>query len=246
MEWLFFVTFVVTVLVSILSGMSGGGGGFVVMPYFLFLGLPPANALATSKFGGLGTALGTLVAFKGKGLVHKKLVVPLMIITFFCSILAAWLIPQIDPAAFENAIGFVLFAMVPTLFIKKASFQPGSRSRKWIIVGFIAFTIFSFMQGLVGTGLGTLVLLALMYLFGLSALEANATKRMSQSVQAVVLVILLGLGGMLVWGHAIAGFLGSIVGSHIGAHIAIKKGNEFVKIVLATTMVVSGVVLIIW
>ena len=76
-----------------------------MIPYFLFAGLPPANALATAKLGGIGTAIGSLTAFKGKGLVHKKLVVPFMIITFICSLISAWLIPRIDPSAFENLIG---------------------------------------------------------------------------------------------------------------------------------------------
>ncbi len=240
------LTFVIAAVTSVFSGMGGGGASFIMMPYFLFLGLPPASALATTKFGGVGTAVGSLAAFKGKGLVNKKLVVPFLIITFICAIISAWLIPKIDSAVFEKTIGIVLLVMVPTLFLKKAAFQPGERSRGWVIAGFIAFTIFSFLQTLIGTGMGTMVVLVLMYLFGLGALEANATKRMSQSVQAILIVIVLGLQGFLAWPHAIAGFVGSMIGSHIGAKIAIKKGNKFVKIILAIVMVASGLALLIW
>ena len=245
MEWLVLVTFVVSIFASTLSGMSGGGGGFITIPYFLLIGLPPANALATAKMGGIGTAFGALTAFKGKGLVHKKLVIPFMAITFVCAIISSYLIPRIDPVLFQNIIGAVLLLLIPTLFIKKVAFQPGERSRGWIIAGFIGYTVFSFLQTLVGTGMGSLVVLILMFLFGLGALEASATKRVAGTIQSVVLFVLLAVQGLVMWAHGIAGLVGSVIGSHIGTHIAIKKGNQFVKIMLACLMAVSGVILLV-
>ena len=129
MEWLVGVTFLVGFLSSLLSGMSGGGGGFITIPYYLLIvGLPPASALATAKMGGIGTSIGGISAFKGKGLVHKGLVFKLMAITFVCSLISAWLIPRVDPALFQRLIGAFLIVLVPTLFINKAAFQPGERS----------------------------------------------------------------------------------------------------------------------
>ncbi len=239
------LTFVVGLLAAVFSGMGGGGGGLIIMPYFLFIGLPPANALATAKFGSIGTAAGSITAFRGKGLVHKKLVVPLMLITFVCALISAWLIPRINPALFENVIGIALLALIPTLFIKKAKLMPGDRSRPWIVAGFIMYTVFSFLQTLIGTGMGALLVLILMFLFGLGSLEASATKRVAQSIQAVVLFILLAIQGLVVWSHGVAGLAGSVIGSHIGSHIAIKKGDRFVKLMLALVMLVSGTVLLL-
>ena len=244
MDLLVGLTFIVSLLASIMSGMGGGGGGFVVIPYFIAVGLPPANALATAKLGGIGTAVGSLTAFRGKGLVSKKYVVPFMIITFICALISAWLIPKINAQLFEKIIGATLLFLIPTLFINKAAFQPGTRSRPWIVAGFVAFTLFSFAQTLVGTGIGTMVVLVLMYLFGLDALHASATKRVSQSVQSVVLFVLLALQGLVVWTHGMATILGATIGTHIGTHIAIKKGTGFVKVMLAVIMAISGVSLL--
>lgn len=245
MDWLIPLTFLVSLLASVLSGMGGGGGGFVIIPYFLFIGLPPANALATAKMGGIGTVLGAAAAFRGKGFVHKKLVLPLMAITFVCSLISAWLIPRIDPSLFENVIGVALIALVPTLFIKKAALMPGQRTKPWIVAGFILYTVFSFLQTLIGTGMGSVLILILMFLFGLSAMESNATKRIAQSVQAVMLFILLAIQGLVWWWYGVAGVLGSVIGSHIGTHIAIKKGNRFVKFMLAAVMLTSGIALLV-
>jgi uncharacterized membrane protein YfcA len=39
-------------LMSILGGIAGGGGGFVMTPLAIFLGLTPAQAVSTGKFAG--------------------------------------------------------------------------------------------------------------------------------------------------------------------------------------------------
>lgn len=244
MEILFLLTFGVTFASGIMSGMGGGGGGFVIIPYLIAVGLPPANALATAKFSALGTAAGSLTAFKGKHLIDKKYIKPFVAITLTCALISAWLIPQIHPEVFEKIIGVVLLLMAPTMFIRRAAFQPGVRSKQMIFWGFVAYTFFSFGQTLFGTGIGTMLILVLMFLFGMDALHASATKRVVQAVQAVVLFVLLAIQGLVVWGHAIAGFLGTIIGTHIGTNFALKRGTHFVKIMLAVVMVISGVTLL--
>lgn len=238
------ITFVLGLASSVLSGMSGGGGGFIMTPYLIFIGLSPAQALATVKLASGGTTIGSLTAFKGTGLVRRNLVVPFMIITLICALISAWLIPQIDPGVFQKVIGAALILLVPTLFIKKKSFEPGERSRGYIIVGYIAYVIFAFLQSLIGTGIGTILVLILMFLFGLNALEAQATKRISQPIQAAVLFVFLAIQGLVVWAHGIAGLLGAVIGSHIGTKFAIKRGAGFVKIMLAVVMAISGVALL--
>ncbi len=244
MDVLVLLTFFVGLAASIVSGLSGGGAGFIIMPYYIFIGMSPAQALATAKMGGIGTSIGAISAFKGKGLVRKKLVLPFIVITIACAIVSAWLIPKIDPLLFQKAIGCILIVLIPTLFINKAAFQPGERSSRLIVLGYIAYIIFAFMSALVGTGMGSILVLVLMFLFGLSALEANATKRVAQAAQSLILFILLLMQGLVVVAHGIAGILGAVIGTYIGTKIAIKKGNKFVKIVLAITMLVSGVILI--
>ncbi len=84
-----------------------------------------------------------------------------------------------------------------------------------------------------------------MFLFGLGALEANATKRVAQSVQSVILFVLLSIQGLVFWWHGLAGLLGSTIGSHIGGRIALKKGDRFVKLMLAIIMLTSGIALLV-
>lgn len=239
------LTFFVSIFSSFLSGLSGGGGALILTPYYIFIGLSPQQAVATGKFAGLGVMSGSLTAFSGKGLVKKQLLLPLMSITVVSSLLAAWLIPKLDSGIFQTVIGVIIIAIIPVLFLKKESLQPGPRSGKWISFGFILYALNSFAQGMFGTGLGMLLTINLMLLFGLSALAANATKRMAQSIQTSLLFVLLLWQGLIVVSYGLATLFGSAIGSYFGSHTAIKKGNKFVKVALAITMVISGLILIL-
>lgn len=106
------------------------------------IGFTPAQAVATGKMGSIGTTVGALTAFRGKGLVNKKLVWPLTIMTAIFACIAAWVIPQIDATLFQRLIAVLLIVMIPTLFINKAAFQPGPRSSRWVMVGFVAWHSF--------------------------------------------------------------------------------------------------------
>jgi len=46
MNMLILATFVVAFFSSVLSGISGGGGGFIMTPYFLLAGLSPQQNVA--------------------------------------------------------------------------------------------------------------------------------------------------------------------------------------------------------
>ena len=239
------LTFLVSLFASILSGISGGGGAFILTPYYIFIGLSPQQAVATGKFSGLGAAGGALTAFKGKGLVRKKLLLPLIVIVVGSSLLAAWLIPKVDATIFQIIIGVLLIVLIPALFINKVSLRPGWRTGKWIITGYVIYALVSFVQAMFGTGLTVLLTLDLMLLFGLGALEANATKRVAQVVQSILMFILLLLQGLVVLDHGVATLVGSFLGSHIGSKFAIKKGERFARVILAIFMAISGIALML-
>lgn len=244
MDILLPVTFIVAFLSSIISGMSGGGGGFIMTPYYLLIGLTPQQIVAGASVASLGLGSSSLMAMRGKGLIEKRFLWPLAIVTVLFTILAMFVLPRIQSGMFEIAIGILLILLAPTLFINKSSMQPGERSRKSIVAGYIIYAIILFASSL-GSGLATLLFLPLMFLMGLSTLQSNALRRALMLVQALVAFCIVLPQGYIVWGYALAGLVGCYIGGFIGTKIALKKGEKFVKYGLAGIMIISGLVLLI-
>ncbi len=243
MDILIPVTFVVAFLSSIISGMSGGGGGFIMTPYYLLIGLTPQQIVAGASVASLGLGSSSLVAMRGRQLVTKEFLAPLAGLTIIFTLLAMLVLPQIQSGFFEIAIGILLLLLTPTLFIKKASLQPGARSKTSVAWGYASYAAILFASSL-GSGLATLLFLPLMFLMGLDALQSNALRRILMLVQAAVAFCILLPQGYIVWSYALAALAGCYIGGFIGTKIALKRGERFVRYGLAGVMVVSGIVLL--
>ena len=65
------IVFSITFFVRMWSTLVGGGGS-IMIPMLLFMGLPPAQAIATNRFSGASNIL-TIIKFNQLGLVKWKL-----------------------------------------------------------------------------------------------------------------------------------------------------------------------------
>ena len=244
MDLLIFATFVVAFLSSILSGISGGGGGFVMTPFFLLIGLSPQQIAANASVAGLGLGSSSLVAMRGTQLLSTKFLWPLITLTLAFTVLAMLVLPQVHGESFRVAVGFLLVALAPTLFINKAKFQPGQRSRKSIALGYVSYAAILFASSL-GSGVATLLFLPMMFLMGLSALQASAIRRVLMMLNALIAFCFVLPQGFVVWSYALASLVGCYIGGYIGTKIALRKGEQFVKYSLAAVMVGSGIALLL-
>jgi uncharacterized membrane protein YfcA len=244
MDLLILATFVVALLSSILSGMSGGGGGFVMTPFFLLIGLTPQQIAANASVAGLGLGGSSLLAMRGHKLLHTKFLWPLVALTLVSTVMAMFALPQVHGDSFQFVIGILLIILAPTLFIQKARFQPGERSRRSIWLGYISYAAILFASSL-GSGVATLLFFPMMFLMGLSALQAGAIRRVLMVMNALIAFCFVLPQGFIVWSYALASLAGCYIGGYVGTRIALRKGDQFVKYALATVMVGSGIALLL-
>ncbi len=54
MEFIHLATFLVALLSCFLSGLAGGGGSYITSPYWLLIGMSPAESGTTGNFMGIG------------------------------------------------------------------------------------------------------------------------------------------------------------------------------------------------
>ena len=102
------------------------------------------------------------------------------------------------------------------------------------------------MQGVFSGGVGSLNNILLISFFGLSTLQANATRRVvTLALNTFVVIALAVTTDFIIFQLAVVGIIGSFIGGYIGSHIAIRKGEMFAKYALAAFMLVSGIILLL-
>jgi uncharacterized membrane protein YfcA len=230
--------------VSVLGGIAGGGGGFIMTPLAIFLGMSPAQAVATGKFAGLSVTLATLQRLRKEKLHSRRMVIPIMLLAAVIGLVAPVAIVKLDNEFYRNALGTMLLIMIPFVLLKKVGHEKRQVSDLSKAAGWVLLAVTMLIQGIFSGGMGTLVNLVLMSMMGMSALEATATKRFSQILLNGIIVVFVIGSGLIVWKVVIIGVITAFIGARIGTHVAIKKGNKFVSYVFVAFMLFAALELI--
>lgn len=233
-------------MVSILSGIAGAGGGFIMTPLLIILGLTPAQAVATGKFNGLAVAVGSLFGLRQlRGKVSKLPIVAIMLLSFGVGLVAPFVIKSFNSRSYRLSLGMLLLLMIPLMIYKKIGIEHRYPSRSRQALGGLLLTVSLALQGIFSGGLGSLVNIVLMGMLGLTANEANVTKRWSQLILNTTIIFGLLGAGLIVWQVVAVSIVVSLAGSAVGGHLAIKKGDVFAVNVMLVLMLISSLVLII-
>ncbi len=230
---------------SFLSGIAGGGGGFVMAPYWLISGMTPAQGATTGAFMATGMSMSSVAAFRKTDHFpeDKRLLIILSVVTFFASILGAIILPKIDIQTFKYILAIITISALPLLFIR-----PGTKHRlsKYKNTGLsLAIILLVIGSVITSSAFSILFALTLMTFFNMSVLQMTALRRLVNVVQSVVLFVAFAVQGYFIWQHGIAGFIGGSIGSYLGTKYAIKKGESFAKYALAIMSLIGAVALIV-
>lgn len=245
MELLYVATFVVAFISSVLSGMAGGGGGFIMAPYWLMSGMTPAQGATTGAFMALGMGGSSLAAFRGSGHMptNKKLVVGLLVMTLLASAVGPFFLQHISVEAFKPILAILTIVSLPFLFINRKDIHI-SRQNK--IVGLVLLGALLLASSFItSSAFSIFIAIVLAQTFKLSTLQSTVIRRLIGLVQSAVIFGVLVFLGNFLWPHALAGIIGGSLGSYIGTKFAIKKGEKFAKYALALGAIISSLALLV-
>ena len=235
-------------LIGLVAGMVGAistGGGLISVPAVIFLGLSPVSAIATTRLSAISGGLTSLFKYhKGKVIVWKYMLY-FMVISLVAGVIGPKLLLEINEDILEKTIGVLMLTMLPLLLFKKnfgTINKPKQRKHK--ILGLLALFLVMIYGTMFGAGGGIFLIYTLMYFFGLTVTEANATGTAMWLVGTVVALVAYIANGVVDFSIGIPLLIGASAGGYIGAHLALKKGVAWVKGILIVVIVVSSVKLI--
>lgn len=170
------VLIVVGMLVGVLSGMFGIGGGTVIVPALVWLGLSQRNAAATSTLAIVPTSISGVISYATGGHVDWLAAALLFCGMFIGGQIGSWLLSRLP----ELALRWIFVAFLVFVVINQVSFVP-SRDHQIamsVTTGIclaLLGVIIGTLAGLLGIGGGALAVPSLSILFGASDLIARGT-----------------------------------------------------------------------
>jgi len=250
MDWLTqSLLFFVSLIANIFSAFAGGGAGLLQFPVLIFLGLPFGVALATHKVASVALGVGATIRNLREGSLQRKLTISIIAFGLPGVVLGASVILYVPDRSAEIALGVLtvglgLYSVLkPDLGQQQKTFSP--ETWRFAVGGLVLFVI-GVLNGSLTSGTGLFVTLWLVQWFGMDYKRAVA--------HTLVLVglfwnsagaLTLGLIGEIQWDWLPALLLGSLIGGYIGAHLAITKGNRWIKRIFEIITLCVGVKLII-
>lgn len=249
MDWLTQgLLFFVSLAANIFSAFAGGGAGLLQFPVLIFLGLPFGVALATHKVASVALGIGATIRNLREDSLQRKLTIFIIAFGLPGVIIGASVILYVPDRNAEIALGILTVGLglysvfKPELGQKQRNFSP----EPWrYAVGGSALFLIGILNGSLTSGTGLFVTLWLVQWFGMDYKRAVA--------HTLVLVglfwngagaVTLGLIGEIQWDWLPALLLGSLIGGYIGAHLAITKGNQWIKRIFEIITLAVGLKLI--
>jgi uncharacterized membrane protein YfcA len=110
--------------------------------------------------------------------------------------------------------------------------QSGAR-RSWamIALGPIAFAL-GFYDGFFGPGVGSMLIVAFVLVFGDALTRASGNAKVVNLASNLAALILFSIKGAVLWKIALPMAAANATGAFVGARLAVKRGDRFVRLVV--------------
>lgn len=229
-------------LIALLAFIAGfidaivGGGGLIQLPALLiaFPAIPLPVLFGTNKIAALaGTLTATL-----KYARRIRFDFPVMLVTAVCcftsSFVGARLISHLDSHKLKPAILVILIGIaIYTLFNKNlgANKSKDLTRQKQMLYGGLIGLVVGFYDGFFGPGTGSFFVLGFVVILGFEFVKASAYAKVVNCVTNLSALIVFISKGYFILPLAIVMTIFNMTGSYIGSHLALKKGNGFVRMI---------------
>ena len=257
----FFSILVAGFLVGIVVGLTGMGGGALMTPALIFLGVGHTAAIVTVDLTAAAIyKTGGAIAHWREGSPNLTLAKWLILGSVPMAFLGPWLVNGVtdDPETLEKTlklcIGLALLFAASTyalrLYINLKNVRRGGtlpdanpviRPLPTLLVGMVG----GLLVGITSVGSGSVIMVALLMLYpGLSAVKLVGT----DLVQAIPLVLAAALANIAIhgleWDLLVPLVIGSVPGTLLGARIAPRVAQSIIRRGIVVVLTMSGVALL--
>jgi uncharacterized protein len=242
---------VIGFVVGTLIGMTGLGGGVLLLPLLIFvLKVPAIIAVGSDAVFNFVTKIGSSWVHLKKGTVRRRVVVALASGSVPGSLLGVTFLQHLRHVYGDGVNNFIKFAVgillicIPTLLLLQSRIEDRVASRPptaksfagMVVIGLLA----GFLVGMTSVGSGSIVMMLLLLFYSYSP-------RVMVGTDIVHAVILTGATSLLHYKFGnvqpgLVGYLliGSIPGGLVGSHLSTRVPVPWLRRILCTVLLATG------
>lgn len=245
----FIFLLIISIIANGFSAIAGGGAGLLQLPILIFLGLPFNVALATHKIASVALGFGASARYYRENTLSLSFALFVIAFGLLGVVLGARTILQVDAELATLSLGILTIALGVYSFFKKqlgVEYTPKHRDVKGYLRGGLVIFLIGIINGSLTSGTGLFLTLWLIYWFGLDYQRAVANTMILVGIfWNATGALTLALLTEVKWRWLIPLIIGALLGSYLGAHIAVLKGNKLIKRLFEVSTIAVGVSLLL-
>ncbi len=215
----------------------------------IFLGLPFGIALATHKVASVALGVGATLRYLKTSHLERRFSLIILGAGLPGVVLGAAMILQVPERFATLALGVLTLGLgLYSVFKPRLGMDHAPRNQQGsgLWVGMAGLFVVGFLNGSITSGTGLFLTIWLIRHFGLDYARAVAyTLILCGLIWNGTGAVVLGILGTVAWGWMPALLAGAIIGGYLGSHLAIRKGNLWVKRAFEGVTILIGLRLIL-
>jgi uncharacterized membrane protein YfcA len=238
-------------VVGVLIGLTGVGGGVLLLPVLIFgLGVPAIVAVGSDAVFNFFTKIPASILHLKKGTVRRKVVLALAVGSVPGSYAGVQLLVHIRHlygdgvnSFIKTAVG-ILLIIIPVLLLMQKRIEDRVANRPPSMKGFAGMAVIGlvagFLVGMTSVGSGSIIMMLLLLFY-------SFPPKVNVGTDIVHAVLLTGMTGLLHFrlgnvdpGLVVSLLIGSIPGGLLGSHLATRVPMLWLRRILCTLLLLTG------
>ncbi|HUO16558.1 MAG TPA: sulfite exporter TauE/SafE family protein [Verrucomicrobiae bacterium] len=238
-------------IVGVLIGLTGVGGGVLLLPILIFgLGVPAIVAVGSDALFNFFTKIPASLLHLKRGTVRRKVVFALAVGSLPGSVCGVQLLVHIRHiygngvnSFIKTAVGLLLI-VIPILLLFQRQIEERVANRPPTMKGFAGITaiglLAGFLVGMTSVGSGSIIMMLLLLFY-------SFPPKINVGTDIVHAVLLTGVTGLMHFelgnvdpGLVVTLLIGSIPGGLLGSHLATRVPMLWLRRILCTLLLITG------
>lgn len=217
-----------------------GGGGLLTVPSLLAAGLPVHVAIATNKGQACFGAVSSFVSFWTRDGIDRRRAPLGFVFGFLGSLAGARVLLLVRPEPLKPVVLALL--VLAAAFVAWPRKPKEGKPHDWAMYALVPVALaLGFYDGFFGPGTGSMLIVAFVLIFGDTLTRASGNAKVVNLASNIAALLLFAWRGTVLWKIALPMAAANACGAFVGARLAVKRGDRFVRVVVLA--VVAALVL---